>query len=393
MRNKSTSDFIASSMEAVISSNEHQSLFNKFASKKDSDDAKDKPSKAKICKDCKKDEDSCYCMPADDSEMSSSDNKKMKSTAAFNVAIDSLLTASAALDSVGMGNTSTLSLKLASLVVEAKKKKEKLDKEEKEELLERLQKGKKGKKPASSKSSSSSQLKTTAQTNPRMVGDVVKTYPNSPAVDIIGPGGFIQKVYPGKIDQVDKVETGGTVGPQDDLSGWDNYPFSKIKENYQLVNDFISKSQIDGDKEFINLTKSPNSPQNYIAILNARTAINKYYPSGIDVTVAALVPEIIKFRKRWDPSYISTDEIQLLNEYFRSQGEPLLSSTDMADAKIRNSKVERVIAALNTFIPKSILKEKVNEDNFYDMLRLSKHIWSKNVLTSVIPTIPPDSKK
>lgn len=46
---------------------------------------------------------------------------EMTSTA-FDIAIDSLLTASAALDSVGMPKSSSLSLKLASLVVEAKKK-------------------------------------------------------------------------------------------------------------------------------------------------------------------------------------------------------------------------------------------------------------------------------
>lgn len=55
---------------------------------------------------------------ADDSD--SSDEEK--SSMAFNTAIDSLLTASAALDYVGLGRSSSLSLKLASLVVQAKKK-------------------------------------------------------------------------------------------------------------------------------------------------------------------------------------------------------------------------------------------------------------------------------
>lgn len=45
-----------------------------------------------------------------------------KVSSAFDVAIDSLLTASAALDHVGLGRGSAISLKLASLVVEAKKK-------------------------------------------------------------------------------------------------------------------------------------------------------------------------------------------------------------------------------------------------------------------------------
>lgn len=59
-------------------------------------------------KEDKKDEDD-----ASDAELTSS---------AYDVAIDSLLTASAALDSVGLGRGSAFSLKLASLVVEAKKK-------------------------------------------------------------------------------------------------------------------------------------------------------------------------------------------------------------------------------------------------------------------------------
>jgi len=54
----------------------------------------------------------------------------LSAATAFDVATDSLLTASAALDEVGMDNGSKLSLKLASLVVEAKKSaKEKVKKE------------------------------------------------------------------------------------------------------------------------------------------------------------------------------------------------------------------------------------------------------------------------
>lgn len=55
----------------------------------------------------------------------------LSNTTAFDVAIDSLLTASAALDEIGMGNSSTLSVKLASIVVEAKGKsaKDKVTKE------------------------------------------------------------------------------------------------------------------------------------------------------------------------------------------------------------------------------------------------------------------------
>ena len=55
----------------------------------------------------------------------------MSPSVAFDVAIDSLLTASAALDSVGLGRGSALTLKIASLVVEAKKKDKKDKKDSK----------------------------------------------------------------------------------------------------------------------------------------------------------------------------------------------------------------------------------------------------------------------
>jgi len=111
MRNQSVSDFVAAAMDAVLKSQEHKSLFGtqyKFAS--DLNDAMDK------CAKCKKDKDSCMC----DSSMADDNDEKVSS--AFDVAIDSLLTASAALDNVGLVRGASLSLKLASLVVEAKKK-------------------------------------------------------------------------------------------------------------------------------------------------------------------------------------------------------------------------------------------------------------------------------
>ena len=58
----------------------------------------------------------------DDSDDSSMADDGLEPSVAFDVAIDSLLTASAALDSVGLGRGSALTLKIASLVVEAKKK-------------------------------------------------------------------------------------------------------------------------------------------------------------------------------------------------------------------------------------------------------------------------------
>lgn len=148
MSNKNISDYVAAAMDAALKSEAHQSLFGtqyKYAS--DQSDAKDK---------CSKCGDKCSCgdtMMADDqdakkkkeledsssaddqdakkkkdSEDSSSDSKDSSSaddlsvSAAFDVAIDSLLTASAALDQVGLEKSSAFSLKLATLVVEAKKK-------------------------------------------------------------------------------------------------------------------------------------------------------------------------------------------------------------------------------------------------------------------------------
>lgn len=66
------------------------------------------------------DEDMAYLRHSDDEEFETEDGD-MASTASFDVAIDGLLTASAALDSINMANSSTVSLKLASLIVEAKK--------------------------------------------------------------------------------------------------------------------------------------------------------------------------------------------------------------------------------------------------------------------------------
>lgn len=141
MKNNGISDFVAATMDAVLKSEDHQSLFKtnyKFAS--DENDAKTKAKKKEVCPECDQDQDKCYC---GDSSMAKDHKAKMhkdkmhkaekaekeelKSTAGFDIAIDSLLTASAALDSVGMENSATFSLKLASLVVEAKKAKKKED--------------------------------------------------------------------------------------------------------------------------------------------------------------------------------------------------------------------------------------------------------------------------
>lgn len=152
MRNQSVSDFVAAAMDAALKSEEHKSLFGLHKSAQDLNDAKDK------CGKCHEDKDSCSCdssmaddndarkakkedtkdsskdsSSADDNDArkakkeedtkdSSAADDEEKVSSAFDVAIDSLLTASAALDHVGLGRGSALSLKLASLVVEAKKK-------------------------------------------------------------------------------------------------------------------------------------------------------------------------------------------------------------------------------------------------------------------------------
>lgn len=176
MKNKSVSDFVAASMDAVLKSKEHKSLFGtqyKFASseeckehgKVDDCDANDLelpddkgqyhpwsehpapvpakpqspvvkiPEGDKIYGNRPKAVDikntdwmrqtvsgpSVDKSSADDADADVDAAQDMTSTA-FDIAIDSLLTASAALDSVGMEKSSSLSLKLASLVVEAKKK-------------------------------------------------------------------------------------------------------------------------------------------------------------------------------------------------------------------------------------------------------------------------------
>lgn len=181
MKKNNISDFVASSMDAVLKSSEHKSLFNgqyKIASSseehsgeehssddKSTDDhsAWDSDDKAytKSCPTCNKDKDNCYCDADDANHADHADythDGKMSTAEALNVAIDGLLTASAALDAVGLNDGSTVSLKLASLVVQAKKEMTSADKKK---LVKKLQKGKKDKKPSSKKPSSSSSSKTT----------------------------------------------------------------------------------------------------------------------------------------------------------------------------------------------------------------------------------------
>jgi cobalamin biosynthesis Mg chelatase CobN len=155
MRNKSVSDFVAATMDAVLKSQAHQSLFGgtyKFASDEsfandticpthgvkdgcssDSHSAYDDNDARKKKKDDSEDSSSAFDGAVDEhnasdmeeEDKSCADDSEDLESSALDVAIDSLLTASAALDRAGLEKGSSLSLKLASLVVEAKKKDEK----------------------------------------------------------------------------------------------------------------------------------------------------------------------------------------------------------------------------------------------------------------------------
>ena len=189
MTNKSVSDYVAATMNAVLNSDEHKSLFANYKTASDENNVSDS-----LCAKCKYSKDSCTCgssMSADDNDArtkqvsdedssdvscadddeasdSSSDSNKAEdkevpmSSSAFDIAIDSLLTASAALDSVGFEKSSIISLKLASFVVEAKKKeKDKKDskkdkKKDSKDSKKKPAKSTSSSKPASSKSTSSS---------------------------------------------------------------------------------------------------------------------------------------------------------------------------------------------------------------------------------------------
>lgn len=214
MRNKSIADSVAETMQVVLDAPEYRNLFDsnyKFAS--DENDAKDKK-----CSKCgeKMSKDKCDCADAndahdgsgssdhadddavddnsaddslaqqvafasdeqrdaisailnaddnievhDDSNMSDDDT----AYASMDLAVDSLLTASAALDNVGMGDKSSFILKVASLVVEAKKKKvedkkkKKDSKKDSKDSKDSKKDSKKSTSKGSSKGSSSSSSK------------------------------------------------------------------------------------------------------------------------------------------------------------------------------------------------------------------------------------------
>ncbi len=174
MSNKSVSDYVAASMDAALKSGEYRQLFGtmyKSASEK--------------CSKCGKDSCSCDSMmasdhtsqdgrsdtaSADDEDMSSADDSTDESDAAdssdmvssaFDVSIDGLLTASASLDKLGMDRASTVALKLASMVVEAKAKEKDSKKKSKSDSKSKSDKSKS--KPSASSSSKKDDKK---KTNP-----------------------------------------------------------------------------------------------------------------------------------------------------------------------------------------------------------------------------------
>lgn len=188
MPKNSISDLVASDMHSILNSEEHASLFKKAYVQKEaaapaaSPAAPAKaapvpakaapvakapssmPSKAddndadKGCPKCNRSKDNCYCgdtMMADDNDVSMKEKTCMdcnmakaeckcehnkvsdedeswaKESKACDVAVENLLTASAALDYVGLVKGSELALKLAALVAEAKKGKVNLKKSKK----------------------------------------------------------------------------------------------------------------------------------------------------------------------------------------------------------------------------------------------------------------------
>ena len=131
---KSVSDYIASSMQATLNSAAHKSLFSKFASSDEESSVEESE------EDCSDADDSASEEVEDESDACDKD-EDLETSAHYDSAIDSLLVASASLDSLGFGRGSALSLKLASLVVEAKKKDPAM--KEKMEAMRAMQKKKK----------------------------------------------------------------------------------------------------------------------------------------------------------------------------------------------------------------------------------------------------------
>lgn len=124
MNNKSVSDFVAASMNAVLNSSEHQSLFGgTYKTASDVNEVKDEEETSCSADSCDADDEEVDENDASTEDYSFAEDCEEDEdvSAAYDVAIDSLITASAALDSLGIEKGASVSLKLASLIVEAKK--------------------------------------------------------------------------------------------------------------------------------------------------------------------------------------------------------------------------------------------------------------------------------
>jgi len=127
MKPSNTSELLAASMQAILQSPEYKKIFaSNFSLEEQEVDTNIEDDK----------EEEQDCSYGDDGFCEYNDHNHL--VTAFDVAIDSLLTASSALDDVNMGSSSSLALKLAGLVAEAKKAK----KEDIKKKMEELRKGK-----------------------------------------------------------------------------------------------------------------------------------------------------------------------------------------------------------------------------------------------------------
>jgi len=130
MAKNSVSESVAREMNETLNSESHKSLFGTIYKSAQQLEVKmcEKCHKNPcVCADVAKVEDAACANDGVDvamSDDSSGDEDEDKtSTAALDVAIDSLIRASAALDRVGFEKSATVTLNLAGLVAEAKKKK------------------------------------------------------------------------------------------------------------------------------------------------------------------------------------------------------------------------------------------------------------------------------
>lgn len=199
MKNKSVSEFVAATMDAVLKSESHRTLFEgqyktasadkmcaKHGKMDDCDSHSVSDSNSADDNDAKKKKEESSSSSSDSHSADDNDAKKKKEessssdshsasdgssdeadssyaddmeSSAFDVAIDSLLTASAALDNVGMEKSAALSLKLASIVVEAKKKEKDSKKSKKDSKKSDSNDARSKKKDDSKKDSKSSSSK------------------------------------------------------------------------------------------------------------------------------------------------------------------------------------------------------------------------------------------